>query len=432
MLVSFISLCVATGLRILSGFLLFVLAARFWGAERFGEFMYIFSVATLVTMLCEYGFSLQILRDVGKSPETAAKRISEFLGAKVWLTGACLTLVLLFGLYKQFSPKVLAVLFLLTLAATANSYSDFFLAGYRALHRCGREAVVTFWGGAVYLTFGAAALFLGGGAVELAGAMLVSRLVGLTVVVWEFSRHLSDKMSFSPSFSQAWRVIVDGSPYGADMAVSTTFSNIDTVLVASTLGYAAAGVYQAGARFYQGASLVAPIFGSLYLPRMALVDTNLKALAKLSRQLNLGMLGVGLVIALGFVMGAPFLRFVYPEASFSVVAEIFPWFGVLIFVRFIAAAQGVSITALGGQKARAWMFSTALVAMTLLAFLLLLSIGIIGMIIALGGAYLFLAAYFGYWISRQGVRYPAPLSVLLIVVMLSCLAWMNGISTRIY
>jgi O-antigen/teichoic acid export membrane protein len=432
MLRNFLTLGFATGLRICSGFLLFVFAARSWGAEGFGEFMYLFSVATIVTMISEYGFSLQILREVGKSKERAPTVLGELLGAKIWLTSAALLIVLVYSLVKGYEQRIVAIVILLTLSATINSYSDFLLAAYRALGRFSQEATVTFWGSSTYFIAGSLAVFFGGTGLMLAAAMVMSRLIGLGLVVRELYGHLNEVFYPTLAFNRAWQAIKRGFSYGTDAAVATTFANIDTILVSSTLGYSAAGIYQAGARFYQGASMVAPIFGSLYLPKMSRAEANRTALTMLHRSLSYQMLTASLMMAILFIVAAPYVRLIYPTESFKTVEVIFPWLGVLLFVRFTAAAQGISITALGGQRFRAWLFLSALALLIVSASILLGQFGITGMIGAMVLSYAYLAIGFALWAFRKGISQTSQIVAIPLLPIICWLAWMQNRSGNIF
>jgi O-antigen/teichoic acid export membrane protein len=52
---NFAALGVSTLIRVLTGFAIFVLIARHWGAAKFGEFMYLFSIAGLLVCYANTG-----------------------------------------------------------------------------------------------------------------------------------------------------------------------------------------------------------------------------------------------------------------------------------------------------------------------------------------------------------------------------------------
>lgn len=404
MLKNFAALGLSTLIRLLTGFVLIVLIAREWGATRFGEFMYLFSVATLLVLACEYGFSQQILREVGRDPATAAVRMGRFLAAKVWLTGLAWLIAVAFIFITDLSAENALTLILLLLAGTMMSYVDFLMACFRALNRFSNETVVTLKGNLIYFIFGLAALYAGGGALGVAIAFVVGRLIHLGLTVLEYRSKIIERVPILFHPRNVYPVIVCGAAYGADVAVATAFVNIDTVLVAHMLGFESAGIYQAAARLYQGACLLVVIFGSIYLPRLANAMGDGSRFDRLFCQLGIGLVTTGALLAVVFYLGSFGLHWIYPEPSYQPVAALLPWFGFLVFIRFSASIYGLVVTALGGQSARAMIYVVALGLMVLVAVPLMQFTGVVGMILACTLAYTFLAIAFGVWTYRRGVR----------------------------
>lgn len=62
---SFFSL-VSTGVRVLAASVVFIVMAHAWGPEVFGVFMYPFTIAAIVVKVADYGFALQLMRDIGQ------------------------------------------------------------------------------------------------------------------------------------------------------------------------------------------------------------------------------------------------------------------------------------------------------------------------------------------------------------------------------
>lgn len=404
MLKNFIALGLSTLVRVLTGFVLFVLIARHWGAASFGQFMYLFSVVSLLVLTCEFGFSQQILREVGRTPERACELMGRYLGAKIWLTVCAFLLALLFVLATRQSPLAALTLLLLLSAATLLSYSDFLLACMRALGRFSHETRVTIKGNLIYFGAGLAALYAEGGFVGVAAAWLGARLLHALITWAEYRCHVPERLTVELRASAVIPVIRRGAAYGIDGAVATVFMNIDTILISHMLGSVATGIYQAGVRFYQGACLIAPIFGSLYLPRLARAGDDKNAFGLHFRQLSLGLMVSGLLLALGFVFSQPYIGLVFKDADFAQLNALLPWFGVLLFTRYAASVYGTVLTALGGQTMRVVIYLISLLAMMIAAVLLMRPYGVVGMILAVTLAHVVLIAGLGLCISRYRLR----------------------------
>lgn len=403
MIRQFAALGLSTFIRLLTAFVLFVLLAREWGAGQFGEFMYLFSVAALLVLACEYGFSQQILRDIGRDPDSAGQRMAGFLGAKVWLTLGVALAGVVFVVTVDLTIEVALGLALLMLAATMMSYSDCLMACFRALGQYDKEAKVTFWGNLTYFVFAVIALAVDSGASGVALAMTLGRLGHLVLAFLSYRRLVPFGSSIQLSPRKAWYVIRDGMAYGMDVGVATAFVYLDAVLLGIVLNFESVGVYQAGARFYQGAALLPPIFAGVFLPRLARAVGDRAIFESLVRKLYWSSGVTAVLIAIGFSLSVFGVHLIYPDPSLALVGVLMPWFGLLVLIRFIAASQGITVTALGGQMVRAKLFLVALLIMVITSIPLMESHGPKGMIFAMCIAYLILSAGFWVWTERKGV-----------------------------
>lgn len=419
MIKHFAALGLTTFIRLLTGFVLFVLIAREWGATAFGEFMYFFSIAALFVQVCEYGFSQQILRDIGREPTSASKRMGEFFAAKIWLTGLTLVCTSVYVALAGLSMQQMLMLLLLLIAAALMSYSDFMMACFRATGRYGRETVVTGFGNTVYFVFALAALYSDGGAIWVAAAFALGRLLHLLFTLFEYNKSMSRWQQPDFHFPAVLLTIKSGAVYGLNIAVGMLFINLDTIFISHTLGFGATGTYQAAARFYQGAAMLPPIFAGVFLPKIAAAIGDNTKLNQLVAKLNWSMLAVAILVSTFFLSGPYFYGWIYPDPSLAAVGHLLPWFGVLIIVSFYASAQGIIVTAYAGHSLRASMLIAAVVLLFATAFPLLNAFGAKGMILSLVLAYLLISISFGFWLQLQGVAARLNALVALIAATLS-------------
>lgn len=427
---NFLALGVSTLVRALTGFLLFVLIARHWGASDFGHFMYLFSVASVLVLACEFGFSQQILREVGRTPEQAAALMARYLGAKIWLTALAFVLALGFALLTGLTWGQTAILLYLLLAATVLSYADFLLACLRALGRFANETVVALKGNLLLFVLAVAALYGGGGFAGVALAMVMARVAQWWLAHQVYRRHVGPAEPLQLQWRAVWPVVRGSAPYGVDGAVAQIFSNIDTILISHVLGHAATGLYQAGARFYQGACMLAPIFGSLYLPRLSRATApgfDDKSVFNLHfRQLSIGLLVSGLLLSLGFVFSDKYIGIIFGSGEFDQLRTLLPWFGVLLLLRFGASIYGTVLTALGGQRVRVFIYLLALLSLIPAALLLMPRFGVTGMVLAVIVAHLVLTAGLSWRIAHYRLRVSGLFALLLALLLLTVFVYWNS------
>ena len=432
MIKSFAALSITTGVRLLTGLVLFVLLAREWSVGQFGQFMYLFSIAALLVLACEFGFTQQILREIGRAPSQARTLMGEYLGAKVWLTLLTACLAIGFAWVSHLSMHDVAVLSALLLAALFMSYADFLMACFRALGSFGQETKLTVWGNLLFFALACGALFgvadAGLMAVAVAVAMATARAAQLWMTWRVFKRRVPEPLQPALRPSSSIATIKKSSAYGADVGVSAAFTNLDTVLIAHTLGAEGVGVYQAIARIYQGMVLLPAILGSLFLPRLSRSLEDAPTFQKNCQQLSLSLLVGGAAAAACFLWGGPLIALIYNDSLFQRSAELLPWFALFVFVRFVASIHGVVLTALGRQGVRALIYAAALLVMVATAPYLLQHHGESGMVMASTLAYALLGTLFAIAALKSGQRpHLWKTSALVSLSLMAFCAWKAGI-----
>lgn len=349
---NFLFTAISVGSRLLVGLLLFLLLARLWGPELFGTFAFVFSVCALLTLLVDFGFAVFLLREVAAAPEQAGPLVAASLRAKLALCAVLLLAAI--AVAALLGPKLLPPgLFLVLLLATVlMSFADFFIAPLRALGRYDLETgVVTVSNTLLFLLAGGVA-WAGGGVMAVAGAMVAARCL-FALAAWATLRRVlpaapwrAGGVAVRPLLQRIW-------PYGLDGMLTTAWSQLDVVAVRLFFGVQAAGLYAAGQKVVLGVSALAPIVGNVMIPR-------------LSRQCALRHLGFwrtsaktgGLMTVIGVSLAAPL--FLFPiqvtsllfGTSYFELSTMLPWFGVLIFVRYLGAGFGVVLTSAGLQRKR--------------------------------------------------------------------------------
>lgn len=415
MLRGFIALLLSMGIRLLTSMVLFIFMAHAWGAEPFGRFMYVLSIATLLTLFCEFGFSQQILKEAGEAPERVDELMSRFLNAKLWLTLCTWMGVIGYSVTGALTIEMAVALCLLTLSSTILSYADYFLAFLRARGHYKKEMEVTAAGNIALFLLAAAAIHWA--SVERMAfvclAFIAARFFNFLLAVRAYRLIVSPTITLVMNLKQALGTMKKSLAYGIDVAVGTAFANVDGILVSNVLGFAANGVYQAAARFYQGACLLPPLFASLFLPKISrAISMRQTADAQhLIRRLYVSMILLGLLIMAAFTLSGPVIDLIYHDESLSKAAALMPLFGILIFIRFIAAAQGIMVTALNGQAVRVALFVIALAVLVSAGFPLLKLQGLQGIILASTIAYIVLSTSFWIWVDTKGHAYRKLISV---------------------
>jgi len=343
---------ITTIVRLATGLVLFIVLAHVWGPERFGTFMYPFTIAGILVKVVDYGFLLQVARDVGKRQSEAHATMSRALGAKLLLVApavvaSCVVAILLPG-GKDFG----ALLAILLVDAVANSFAQLLNVPLRALGRFDEEARIATLGNAIVFAAVGAVVITGRGTVTAAAVMAGCRAISL-LFSWNAYRGLLgvspratlERASLGASLRQ-------GLPFGVHATVGTLNMQIDTLMVQHYLGAGSVGLYQAGMRILLGSLLVGDALNGVYLSSMARTSHDRLALLRLGERmtrqlLTVGLFGFGCILAAG-----PWVVRLLFGGKYDALASLLPFFGLITFIRYGGISFGTLLTLADRQAVR--------------------------------------------------------------------------------
>ena len=343
---------ISTGVRLLSSLALFVVLAHVWGPTAFGVFMYPYALAAIVVRIVDYGFTLQIARDVGRAPDRTHDIVGRAIGAKLVLLAPTLLVsgVLLARLPS--GPSYGTLLCLLLLDALVGSFALFLNIPLRAHGRFDREASISIAANLVFFGAVIAAAGAGAGPVAVASIFVLARCAFLVLAVRGYvhvaggrPRIILDRQSLSTTLS-------NGFPYAVHMVVGTLFLQVDTLVIQHIMGAFAVGLYQGGMRLLFGALLVGDALHNVFFASLARVAADARELGRLATRMTRHFVALG-VIGFGVLLGGgrTIVSLLFAD-QFAPLADLVPLFGLLVLVRYSGLAYGSVLTLAERQGVR--------------------------------------------------------------------------------
>ena len=373
---------ITTVVRLTTGVVLFVVLAYVWGPERFGVFMYPFTIAGILVKLVDYGFLLQVARDVGRRPSEAHATMSRALGAKLLLVIPAAVASYAIASLLPGANGFGALLAILLADAVLNSFGQFLNIPLRALGRFDEEARIAAFGNALVFAAVAAAVLTGRGPLVAAAVMAGSRALCL-LFWWNAYRGL---------LGAAPRAIIErhslraslwvGLPFCVHATVGTLNMQLDTLMVQHYLGAPYVGLYQAGMRLLLGVLLVADALNSVYLSAMARSSQDRVELSRLGQRMTRQLLTVGLLGFGGIIAAGPWAVRLLFGGRYDALAPLLPLFGLLAFLRYAGVSYGTLLTIADRQAVRVFAVCVVTVLGLALNVLLIPRFGLTGAISA--------------------------------------------------
>lgn len=369
----------STAIRISSGVLSFVFLARVLGPEGFGQFMLWFSVATLLGLVANYGLTPYMLRELTLQKESASKLTGDVLTAKLLLYGLLVTIVLpaCFWIESELRFVFLSLFF----AMLFDSLTEFFNTGYRASNRFSSETKMASYAAFIQLLFTLLIVYFHPTVLAASLATLSSRILVCFITWKDQSQYLNgiNLGSIKSGISQ----LRNAFSYSVDSFLQSLMGQVDSIVISNMIGVSAVGIYQAGMKIFQGCAQAANILANVFIPR--LTKTTNKQFINTQEMLyvQLSFIGVGIVLGLIMATGASLIVNLIFESDFRELVTLFPLFGLLFFIRFFAASQGIILTSAGLQLFRTYANLVLWLVVFIAAYFLVPSLGIKGWLISL-------------------------------------------------
>lgn len=400
----------STVMRLGFGMITFVVMARVLGPAAFGEVMLWLSVATLSSLIANFGHTPYLLKEIGGTPTRAASLIAEVLVVRAALSAAVFACAALIA-YGFFDMRTAVLLSLLLAAVLVDGLSEVLIVGFRATDNFAAETrLATLIAGLQFLVV-VAALWVEPTPMIAATAFFFSRWLALLIVCVVQRKYLSAVRVVS--IAQALAKLKMTIAYATDFALQSLFGQVDSVVLNTFLGTAAVGVFQAGMRLFTGGAQAASVLANVFLPRAAAAASDKQRFRSESIRVQWAFVGVGLMFGMVLAVGSDLIVPILYGEQYADLQNVLPWLGLLFFVRFFAASWGVVLTSAGAQGFRAWMNVVQWLIVIGVALWSVPEMGVVGWVCALIAGNLFLSiAYLvrGFALTSVGVVQPAAAS----------------------
>tara|TARA_R110002020_G_scaffold10961_3_gene41567 strand:- start:7100 stop:8320 length:1221 start_codon:yes stop_codon:yes gene_type:complete len=324
--------------RMGAGLLVFVLMARGLGPESFGLVVTVMAYATLASLVTDFGFASKTLRDIAADRARGGEILNASLNVKIYFTALVIVLGTVAVLLLPAPLETRLAMILLAAAVLIAAIGDLSLTAYRAVGRFASETWLTLWSSAVHLLVIGWIALAHGDVLLLAAAFLVSRLVYAALALrgslrlfpgTRFTLQPPRKVLTTASGAWSWAV---------DSGLSFLNGQIDGFIIVAVFGLHAAGIYQAGARFVQGALSLVAVLANIHIPRLSrMAGREYGQIARMIVEFCL----FGAIGWVGFWLFGPFVTQELLGPEYAAVDALWLGFGSFVCARYVTAALGV-------------------------------------------------------------------------------------------
>lgn len=289
-------------------FILAVVAARYLGPEDFGIFSFALAFVFFFDFILDPGLYHLMIREIARNKSQARRYIVHAFAWKlIAIPFALLLMVFVINILHE-SPRIHNTVYIIGAASFLKSAKDVYRSALLAYEKYEIEAISAVIEKAGLLLVGSLVLALGYGLYGLCWSFVVVRIIDLLVLRLmskDVFRELPAKFELR-TLSDLLRM---GIPIGAYYVTLNIYNYIDTVMISVIRDSTEVGWYSASYKVYEGLLVLPVIMGTVYLPRMALLNTgDFKGFSGLVRQgWKFSLLLALLVTAAGVPLASDFI-----------------------------------------------------------------------------------------------------------------------------
>ena len=381
-------------------FLVTVLIARSFAPEEYGVFGYVFSVMMLIAMIADFGLADITIRELAGNRDRSREYFESMISLKLLLT--CVAFACMSSAAFFLGPDIRVPAMLAGTAILLEGMTDYLRVSFRMAEHAQYEVVVKAATAILLIVLVAGCIALGPTLTNVLVCFCIAHLLGLLLLLRLLGRRISVSVRpdyFARIFRESW-------PMFLGLVCTTTYGQIDLILIRAYRGFAEVGLYQAAYKLIIGLQLLKVVHMAMF-PRLAAwyAEGNMPEYRNLVRRsitLSLMVLvPVGLLIMaypaeiIGAVFGQRYI-------SASPALPLLIWSGI---ISFIAGYFTYTLIIAGRQKLLLALEAVPLVVLVVIEVVLIPRVGFYGAAVAtLTGEALYLVIIGAYVYSNRKLR----------------------------
>lgn len=303
------------------GFFYIIYLARVLDVFDFGLYTVALAYFSILSGVADFGFNRFLIREVAKDSSKASELLWNTVIFRLTLTSilfAAFSIIL----YLLDPDKMRVGLVLLaSIAILPQAIALTFDAIFVAIQKLQFSAISLFVSS---LSTALVGLYLVGnsfGPMGAVNALIFGQVAYVTILIILLYRHQRLVLS-TVHVSVIKKIVIGSLPYGLLSVLGLLYFRIDAILLSYLRGSFETGIYGAAYRFLEAVTFIPSAFSMALLPVLArLHDSSVKDVKKIYFKSFKIMLGLGLVLLLGYVIILPeIIKVVLPNYLLSIDA----------------------------------------------------------------------------------------------------------------
>lgn len=332
-------------IRLASNAVLFILVARFYGPEAFGQFTTAHTLATIFILIADFGFDLFLITEIARQREATSHLLPRMLGVKLGLSLVASALMCIVPSLYEMSTGTRDLTYIFSLYLFFSALLNFLFALFKGHDEFHHESFITL---SLNLALLGMLVVMGLTGVNLylvAAAFVASRILGLVLALRRASRfaHATKPIFDLPWLRSVWK---KASVFGLFFIFGNLYFLLDTILLSMWRGDYEVGIYQSVFRLVALALVIVEITVNAVLPSLSRFwEDERERWHQLGALANRSLYYIGLLLGFVCVAGAEtIIGLIYGLDEYSDAVLILRIFGFIIAVRYSVEIPALMLT----------------------------------------------------------------------------------------
>jgi len=339
--------------RLSANAVLFILVARFYGPEGFGQFTTAHTLSTIFILIADFGFDMLLTTELSQRLDKASFLVPRMIAIKLVLALGASLLMCTYGILMHLSPATRDLTLILSLYLFFSALLNFMFALFKAHEEMHHESVITLIVNLFLLAVLAMLGVAGASLAMVAGAFVLSRVLGLVFAIRKgrkFTRVLL------PIVDLPWirSIIKQVSVFGIFFVFGNMFFTLDTILLSIWRGDYDVGVYQAVFRIVAVTLILPEIAVTAILPSLSrFYGDEKEKWRQIGSTATKTLFFAGILLGLVLTTAAlPIVTLIYGSRGFGQSVHLMKIFGGVVFVRYTVEVFALMLTTSRRQHVR--------------------------------------------------------------------------------
>jgi len=331
-------------------FVIFILLARHFGPEIYGQWAFALGFVGLFAILVDFGFTTLTIRELAKDKSKTSQYVDNILAMKLILGLIVLFLIFIVSQFLNENEQTLKLIYFLGLYVVVNNFATFFQSVFRAYEKMYYETICRGVQGIILLLLSVFFIANSASILTISYVYIFSAIIAFLLSLF-FIRCYFEKFFLRVKWKICKEILKESWPFLFSGIFYMIYFKIDSVMLGLLSNMKEVGYYGAAYNLLIAVFIVFEIITMSFLPKMSyFYKTNNEKFKSLFKKFKLVLLSAAAFFAVFLFIFSGSLIFLFYSENYSISAVILKIFSFLVLFRFLSYAFGWFLTFADEQR----------------------------------------------------------------------------------